>query len=213
MGEFKIECREDVIRFMQEMMTKFSEDHVSDLMENRRVEECEELVGEYIKDERFTAVAEYLINEGGIDATVEDFKTDEPLMNIMMFFHCFEDYYGNNSFTELYIFSEEEYIAYVKSLAESDVDVAKETATLLLGLEDIDDLEDYDYGEYDAYDNDYWHLTELTIPELIDFEDPYERCCEKDEDEAEEGDNASEENEDEAEEADGASEEAKEEAE
>ena len=63
MGEFKVECREDVIRFMQEMVRSFSEDHVSDLMKNRRVEECEELSEEYIKDGRFEAVAQYLIKK------------------------------------------------------------------------------------------------------------------------------------------------------
>lgn len=183
MGEFKVECREDVIRFMQEMVRSFSEDHVSDLMKNRRVEECEELSEEYIKDGRFEAVAQYLIKEGSINATIEDFKTNEPLMNIMMFFYCFDEVYNDSDyFTELYILSEDAYLTYVQNLAESDIDVAKETAALLLRLEDTEDLEDYDYGEYDAYDEGNWHLTELTMPELIDLEDPYERCCEEDED-------------------------------
>ena len=70
----------------------------------------------------------------------------------------------------------------LQNLAESNIDVAKETAALLLGLGDPDDLEDYDYGEYDAHDEEKWHLTELTMPELIDLEDPYERCYEEDED-------------------------------
>lgn len=59
MGEFKVECREDVIRFMQEMMRRFSEDHVSDLMKDRRVEECEELSKEYTEGGKFEAVAKY----------------------------------------------------------------------------------------------------------------------------------------------------------
>lgn len=184
MGEFKIECREDVIRFMQEMMKQFSEDHVSDLMKNRRVEECEELSLEYIKDGKFEAVAQYLIREGSIDATVEDFQTAEPLMNILMFFYCFdEEYNEGDHFTELYILSEEAYIGYIKSLAESDIEVARETAALLLLLDDMDDLDNYDYGECDAYDEDYWHLTELTLSELINYEDPSERCSEVEEDE------------------------------
>ncbi len=183
MGEFKVECREDVIRFMQEMMRRFSEDHVSDLMKDRRVEECEELSKEYTEGGKFEAVAKYLIEEGSIGASIEDFKTNEPLMNIMMFFYCFDEVYNDSDyFTELYILSEDAYLTYVQNLAESDIDVAKETATLLLGLEDIDDLEDYDYGEFDAHDEEKWHLTELTMPELIDLEDPYERCYEEDED-------------------------------
>lgn len=176
MGEIK--CREDVISFMQEMTARFSKDHVSDLMKNRRVDECKELVVEYISDDRFTEVAVYLINEGSIDATIEDFKTDEPLMNIMMFFHCFEDYYGNDLFTELYILSEEAYTEYVKSLATSDIDVAVETADLL-GAEDANSY---------VYDDSNWHITELTMEELIDYADPSERCEEEDtEEESESG--------------------------
>lgn len=171
MGEIK--NREDVISFMQEMTARFSKDHVSDLMKNRRVDECKELADEYIQDDRFTAVAEYLINEGSIEATVEDFKTDEPLMNIMMFFFCFEDYYGDDLFTELYIFSEEAYTEYVKSLATSNIKVAVETADLI-GVEDPDDY---------VYDESNWHITELTMEELIDCADPSERCGEEEDEE------------------------------
>lgn len=186
MGEFKVQNRDDVIRFMQEMMEQFSKDHVSDLMKNRRVEECEALSLEYVRDGRFDVVAQYLIGEGSIDATVEDFKTDEPLMNLLMFFYCFdEEYNDSDHFTEMYILSEEAYIGYVKSLADSDIEVAQEVAMLLLGAEDVVDLEEYDYGEYDAYDESYWHITELTLGELIDLDDPWDRCSQTEEDEEE----------------------------
>lgn len=160
MEEFKIECREDVIRFMQEMMVKFSEDHVSNLMKKRRVKRCEELAEKYTKDGRFNVVAKYLIEKEkfGINATIEDFKTDEPLMNIMMFFYCFEDHYGNKYFNESYILDSDEYLAYIDSLAESDSEVAKEVAILL--------------GKYINLGEDkYWNLTELTMQMLINSKD------------------------------------------
>lgn len=162
----EIKSREQVISFMQEMTARFEKDHVPDLMKHRCVKECEELAEEsYAPDQRFEAVATYAITQGGINATIEDFKTEE-LMNILMFFYCFEsEYEGCDAFNETYILSPEEYKKLIVSLYKSEYDVAIETAGLL-GISDDEDAEIYEY------DSDNWHITEITMGVLIACEDP-----------------------------------------
>lgn len=184
----EIKSREQIISFMQEMMVRFTSDHVSDLMKNRRVDECEELASEYIQDQRFDSIAQYLIMEGAIDASVEDFKTEDQ-MNILMFFHCFKNYYGDDRFTELYFLSEESYTEFVKGLARSKDEVAKETAELL--MEDEEDIDSYVYNE------ESWHIVDLTMGELINYDDPADRF--DDEEDEEEADSEEEESSDEVE--------------
>lgn len=61
-------------------------------MRHRRVDDCEEFASEYIQDLRFADIAKYAVKNGGINFSLEDFKFDEDeLVNIPMFFYCFED--------------------------------------------------------------------------------------------------------------------------
>lgn len=68
---------------------------------------------------------------------------------------------------ELYIISEETFVALVCELATSEDEVTKETAELL-GFEDDDESEEYSADQSDFY------LTDLTMGVLIDCECPVE---------------------------------------
>lgn len=176
--------REKALAFMAEMMKKFTEDNVPELMRNREVEKCEELAYGYAADPRFEEVAMYAIEEGSLEATVAEFDISN-LMNVLMLFYCFDNEYDGCDFNELYIISEETFVEFVRALAASKDDVAKETAELL-GLEYGDDPAEYSLDESEYY------LTDLTMEVLIDYDCPEEYDEEEDDDTSDEGDKDSE---------------------
>lgn len=155
--------RDEILGFMSEMTKRFTSDNIPYLMKNRRVDECEKLVNKYMQDIRFSAVAEYAIKEG-INVSLEDFKTND-LMNILLFFNCFEDSYDGIDFNELDILSLEAYSELIYNLAMSDSEVAKETAELLGGYFDEE------IGQY-VYEKEPYNLVGLPIEVLIDYVDP-----------------------------------------
>lgn len=155
--------RDEVLGFMSEMTKKFTSDNIPDLMKSRQVSECERLANEYMQDVRFTEVAKYAI-VCGINATIADFKTDD-IMNILMFFYCFEDSYDGIDFNELDILSLEAYSELVYKLAMSDSEVAKETAELLGGYFDEE------ICEY-IYEKEPYSLVGLPMEVLINYMDP-----------------------------------------
>ena len=152
--------------FLAEMMERFTADNVPELMRNREVEKCVELAYGYAADPRFEKVAMYAIEEGSLEASTEEFDISN-LMNVLMLFYCFDNEYDDCGFNELYIISEETFVALVRELAASEDDVAKETAELL-GFEDDDESEEYSADQSDFY------LTDLTMGVLIDCECPVE---------------------------------------
>lgn len=156
--------RDEILDFISEMTKRFTSDNIPDLMKNRQVSECERLANKYMQDIRFTKVAEYAIQENGINASLEDFRTND-LMNIIMFFYCFEDSYDGIDFNELDILSSGDYSKLIYNLAMSDSEVAKETAELLGGYYD-EELKQY------IYEREPYSLVGLPMEVLINYMDP-----------------------------------------
>ncbi len=154
--------RNDVLDFIQEMTKRFREDHINinDLMRYRRVDECEEFASEYVQDVRFAAIAKYAVENGGINFSLEDFKLEEDeLVNILMFFYCFEDSCNGLNFSEENILSQNAFEELVCKLTSSHNDVESETGTMLGGY--------YADGTY-KYVKANYHIVGSTMEILID---------------------------------------------
>ncbi len=181
--------RSKALAFMAEMMKKFDDDNVPQLMKARNVEECEMLARKYMQDTRFEEVARYAIDEGCIDATSEEFDISEP-MNAVMLFYCFECEYEDDQFDELYLISEATFEELVRKMAAAGSEVERELAELM-GMDECEDPDDY------QYDEDRYHIMELPMGVLINYEDPDDYIPDelKDGDEADEHCSCSESNE------------------